>query len=224
MGKEGQCVEFADGMGDIYTGGERVYAVTVPHSGQLQVSVVSDFDAAVLITSALDESTVVGFADSCAPGAEGCDPNVEVASLGGSEDGAGADHTYFIIVDGFEGEAGTFTLNIEELAPFPRPLKPANREVVPTLRPSFSWTAVAGAERYVIQISNAPPDTNEGDFDEATIIISEQPRRNRFTPTVDLAPGTQYFWHVAAVQSGSRGFWSNFNQPTVTFFTTAGPR
>ncbi|MFO0979641.1 MAG: choice-of-anchor Q domain-containing protein [Planctomycetaceae bacterium] len=68
-----------------------------------------------------------------------------------------------------------------------------------TLRPTFTWTAIAGATLYNIQINNE--STGQAQFHLATAST------NSYTPTVDLAIGKFRMW-IRPIFNGTPGNWS----------------
>jgi hypothetical protein len=187
----------------------------VPDTVDLRVTLNSpNKDQAVFVHSALDEAATIAMGD--AP------RSPDVAIVGSGEGGVGANHTYYITVDSWLTFGnGSFTLTVEGVAPFPRPLSPADQEVVASLRPTFTWSKVRGATSYTIEVATAPPIDAEGNFRPTDLVLVGSTISERFTAPLDLAPGRQYYWHVAANYAGTRGYWSNWNRPTTTFFTPA---
>ena len=68
-----------------------------------------------------------------------------------------------------------------------------------SLRPTFTWTPIAGATSYIIQINNE--STNVAHFHDATTTVAS------YTPTVDLAIGKFKMW-VRPVFAAGPGNWS----------------
>lgn len=69
-----------------------------------------------------------------------------------------------------------------------------------TLRPTFTWSPIAGASKYTIQISKF------NNF--STVLISGTPTTASFTPTTNLPANTPLFWRVQALGTNGPSLWS----------------
>jgi hypothetical protein len=94
---------------DIYSGGEDAYLVTIPANGAVVVDVEAEFDVAIAI---LDANTCNG---TCVAGADNNfpffgDPDTDTLSLRNETDAA---VTRILVVEGFQGDAGIYTLTAQ---------------------------------------------------------------------------------------------------------------
>lgn len=104
--------------------------------------------------------------------------------------------------------------------PAPTPLTPTNHSTGQTTVPWCSWLQVPLADSYRVLIA-----TNAADLPSSTtasnggpsVVIDAVTPTNSFSPTVQLAPSTTYYWEVHGMAGGDDGTWS-----TVQTFTT-GP-
>jgi hypothetical protein len=81
----------------------------------------------------------------------------------------------------------------------PAPAAPANGAVVDAV-PPFAWTAVAGADRYEIEVS-ADPGFNSD--------VANVTTRNLRATLSKVIPNGEYWWHVRAITAaGGLGPWS----------------
>jgi hypothetical protein len=84
----------------------------------------------------------------------------------------------------------------------PTLLSPANNSTGVSLTPSMDWTDVTGNVTYRVQVATNNTFTNIV-YDNSSIIMSQ------FTlPSGYLIGSTQYFWRVAAINSGGQGPYS----------------
>lgn len=95
----------------------------------------------------------------------------------------------------------SFTLNYNQI---PTQLQPANGSS-PTFTPSFSWTAVRGAQFYRLQYST-DPSLNSG-------VTTVDTNNTTYTPPNALANDVNFFWRVRAQSGNSIASWS----PTWSF-------
>ena len=95
-------------------------------------------------------------------------------------------------------------------------LNPANGSSTTDTTPEFSWTAVAGATRYEIQIADSAADlagSQSVDVNDGT----------SYTPTTALTNLQMYHWRVRAVDGdGQPGAWSGTQTLNVNFDTVSG--
>jgi len=82
--------------------------------------------------------------------------------------------------------------------------------------PVLSWSRVAGATGYQLQIDN--------DSNFSSPEVSASTKNSRFVPAINLAPGTQH-WRVTAVKSGASPSWasSTFSVSAVTVPVPTAP-
>ncbi|HXH77968.1 Ig-like domain-containing protein [Nocardioides sp.] len=66
--------------------------------------------------------------------------------------------------------------------------------------PVLTWTRVAGATTYKVQIDNNPGFPSPE--------VQQDTRNSRYVPTTHLSPGTQY-WRVTAVKDGTQPSWAS---------------
>ena len=86
-------------------------------------------------------------------------------------------------------------------------LLPANGSLNTELRPDFSWEAIDGIDLYTVQLAT--------DSEFNNLVIDEQVADRVFTPSSDLAIGTEYFWRVRSENSCGGSDWT-----TAFSFTT----
>lgn len=117
------------------------------------------------------------------------------------------------------GESGgiqqqaALSLNVRPAAPaaLPLPVLPANGAVQVSLRPQLSWSGVASADHYEVQIAL---DVN---FEQIVASLEGIPQ-TVFTLSQDLQPSQTYYWRVRAANGCGK---SNFSPPAQ--FTTVPP-
>ena len=71
---------------------------------------------------------------------------------------------------------------------------------ISTLRPTFGWSAIDGATRYIIAVD----DLTTG----RTSLYFQSTTATSWQPPADLVNGHSYRWHVAAYNAASVGRWS----------------
>ena len=92
-----------------------------------------------------------------------------------------------------------------------------NAERIPEARPTLTWTAVEGAERYDVWINNLSTGENQ-------VIRDANVLETSYTPTIRMANGLYRFWVRAYDGSGFGGPWSTaMNFRVVTPPTITGP-
>jgi hypothetical protein len=89
----------------------------------------------------------------------------------------------------------------------PTLLLPAHSSVVGSLKPTFTWNAIAGATSYTIQISKI--------ITFSPLAINRTVTTPTYTHTLNLTAGTVYYWRVCANGVYGPGTWS-----VVFSFTT----
>ena len=121
-------------------------------------------------------------------------------------------------VDG-EGQAGawsgtqTLNINFDTVSG----LNPANGSSTTDITPEFSWTAVAGAAKYEIQIADSAADLEIN----PTVDDKNVPGTS-YTPTA-LTNKQTHHWRVRAVDGdGQPGAWSGTQTLNVNFDTVSG--
>ncbi len=83
-------------------------------------------------------------------------------------------------------------------------LEPVNGSSTPNTKPTFSWTAVDGADKYEIQIADS-----EADLDSNPTVDDKNVNGTSYTPTLDLTIEQKHYWRVRAVDiDGQAGAWS----------------
>ena len=120
-------------------------------------------------------------------------------------------------VDG-DGQAGawsgtqTLNINFDTVSG----LDPANGSSTTDITPEFSWTAVAGAAKYEIQIADSAANlagSQSVDVNDGT----------SYTPTTALTNLQMYHWRVRAVDGdGQPGAWSGTQTLNINFDTVSG--
>lgn len=89
---------------------------------------------------------------------------------------------------------------------------PADGALNTPQRPDFEWTAATEAAGYRLQVAT------DAAFATVVMDVAELPETS-FTPAVDLASNTPFFWRVQAANTCGTGSWS----PTFSFTTAALP-
>ncbi len=149
-------------------------------------------------------STCLEFGQS---GAGDIDDLLTVSLTGGT--------TYYIMIDGFSGDAGDFCIN---LLPPPAPpacvtnLTPANGATNVAITPNtpITWNASPGATSYNVFFGTTnPPTTNIGSVTTTNADVT------------GLAYSTQYYWYVQPVGAGGPATGCDVN--TTSFTTAAAP-
>ena len=114
--------------------------------------------------------------------------------------------------DGFEQKSAELSLTLDAyLDAGPGLMTPDNGASDTSLTPSFSWSGLAGAADYQIQLAT--------DSGFSSIVIDQSVEGTSFVPAVDLATGTQYFWRVRGENLCGGGEWS----ATFSFTTRMEP-
>lgn len=98
----------------------------------------------------------------------------------------------------------------------PRPTLTGPAAKVPDLRPTLSWTAVAGAAYYEVRVNNVSANVSN-------IFPGTQLAGLSWTPPTDLISGHYYAWRVRAVNALGQGSWTANGQFRVTQPTLTGP-
>jgi hypothetical protein len=137
-------------------------------------------------------------------------PDTSTLTIGNT--GSAATGSYNIDVIG-TSVSGTHTttvqLNVLDVPNAPSLLTPANGATGQPLQPTFTWSAVAGADNYTIEIAT--------DSGFSNIVDSDTGSDTTYTPTSDLDGATTYYWRVSADNSCGSGANSSTYQ-----FTTEG--
>ena len=94
-------------------------------------------------------------------------------------------------------QTDTVTLNVQNLPGTPSLTSPSNGATDISTVPTFSWTAVAGASNYTIEIAT--------DVGFSNIIDSATVSTNSYTPSSALSTTTTYYWRVQASNSCGNG-------------------
>ena len=111
-----------------------------------------------------------------------------------------------IITASSETKTGTATITVVSNPPAAPTLSgPANRSSGATTTPTFSWSSVAAASSYTLEVATT------SSFGESNVIHQTGITATSFTPTAALGVGIVYFWRVTAVNSG--GFTVAANAP-----------
>src|SRR5262249_22315766 len=84
-------------------------------------------------------------------------------------------------------------------APSPSPTSPSG--TINTTTPTFSWTAITGANHYAIYLADST--TNK------PVLYNPNVSDTSFTPGAALISGHKYVWYVAAVSTNGSFFWSS---------------
>ena len=112
----------------------------------------------------------------------------------------------------------TFTTATAYLTP-PTLSSPSSGSGGQSTTPTFSWSAVSGADAgYRIMVATNPADLPTDPTATAgggSVMINATPSSNSYTPTTALNAGTTYYWQVHARSSALFGTWSG-----VYSFTT----
>ncbi|REL23932.1 T9SS C-terminal target domain-containing protein [Rhodohalobacter sp. SW132] len=101
-------------------------------------------------------------------------------------------------------EAWTFrTAEAEEQVvqlPAPKPISPANGGLETSLTPTFEWSAVDGADYYVLHSNRTNP---------SQMVVVEDVYGTSYTVKEPLDPETVHHWRVHAVKDGEKGEWTD---------------
>jgi len=148
------------------------------------------------LTSSLDPTSVV------VPGSSTWTINIDSAATPGSGTlTVGGD-------DGQDIHTSDLALTLDAaLVDGPALIAPADAATDTSLTPEFSWDAITDVDDYSIQVAT--------DAGFTSLVIDETVTATSFTPTSDLATGTEYFWRVAGVNLCGEGAWGE-----VRSFTT----
>jgi hypothetical protein len=137
-------------------------------------------------------------------------PDTSTLTIGNT--GSAAAGSYDIEITG-SATSGTHTTTVQldvATAPgAPSLTTPANGATGQPLQPNFTWSAVAGANNYTIEIATDAGFTN--------IVDSDTVANPNYTPAAELASGTTYYWRVSAGNGCGAGAYSATYQ-----FTTEG--
>ena len=131
--------------------------------------------------------------------------------------------------DGTRGEfsiAGSFTTAGVPGPPDPTPIQapqlltPSSAASGVSTMPRFSWSSVAGANRYWLTVATseaALPVDPSATSCSGTCVIDRNRGRTRFTPRTHLDPRTTYYWKVLPWNTdGTRGEFSRTGSFTTT--------
>jgi hypothetical protein len=93
----------------------------------------------------------------------------------------------------------------------PTPITPTNNSAGQTTVPWFSWSQVAQAGSYRVLVAtnaadlpSSPTASNGG----PSVVIDAVTPTNNFSPTIQLAASTTYYWEVHGIAGGDDGTWS----------------
>jgi hypothetical protein len=127
-----------------------------------------------------------------------------------------------VIAESNEGDNSytkTITVSTANL-PAPTLSSPTNGSTGQSTTPTFSWSAVAGADsgyRIMVTTSAADlPTDPTADTGGASLIINATPATTSYTPSTPLNAGTTYYWEVHGRSNAQFGTWSS-----VSSFTTS---
>ncbi|HYW34626.1 MAG TPA: hypothetical protein VE868_04390, partial [Balneolaceae bacterium] len=97
-------------------------------------------------------------------------------------------------------------LDSSALGKLPAPLQGAPSDSAKNVArlPKFTWKAVDGADRYILDASHGNK-----------MVFHQHVKGTSFTPRKALAGGTRYYWRVRAIKNGMKGKWSG-----IWHFTT----
>ncbi len=111
-----------------------------------------------------------------------------------SNTGGVATGTYPLTVTGTDGNGShgvDLSLSVYSGIPtVPSPTAPADTSTDVATSPTFTWSAVSGAENYVLEVSTSPTFS--------TIAYSATVEGTSATPTTPLTGSTTYYWRVRA--------------------------
>jgi hypothetical protein len=150
-------------------------------------SILGFSDPVTLSVSGNPAGTTVGFSvNPVTP------PGSSTLTIGST--GAASAGSYSLDVTG-TASSGTktdaVTLDLFDITPAaPGPLTPSDGAVEVALRPTFSWTAVAQAASYLLEVATDAGFTN--------IVYSASETGTSHKPAVPFTAGTTYYWRVAA--------------------------
>jgi hypothetical protein len=154
----------------------------------------------------VDVGSILGFADPVTLSASGnpagttvgfsvnpvTPPGSSTMTIGDTD--AGAVGSYSIDVTGTAGpviKTQTVDLNLFDLVPAgPTLLTPADGAIDAPFKPTFSWTAVAQADSYLLEVAT--------DAGFANIVYTASETGTSHTAAVPLSADTTYYWRVTA--------------------------
>jgi outer membrane protein assembly factor BamB len=120
-------------------------------------------------------------------------PGSSVLTISGTGGVAGGSYPITISgsATGSPGHAVEVTLDVVVPAPPPTLIAPPNGATGQSLRPSFQWSAAAGAASYRLEVDDDPGFASPAIDEPGIAGIS-------FTPASDLEPETTYNWRVSS--------------------------
>ncbi|HOZ38768.1 MAG TPA: C25 family cysteine peptidase [Anaerolineaceae bacterium] len=158
------------------------------NSASVNVTSINDYVTPVNLTASPQTGFTTTFANNPV-----IPPSSTTATIGGN--GTAATGSQTLVLTGTAGDLiHTAQIELSIFAPIlsgPELLTPANNAKDVSPRPTFTWTPVANAETYQLQVS-ADAAFSQIVFDRAGIVGTS------FTLTMNLATDTQYYWRVYA--------------------------
>lgn len=139
-------------------------------------------------------------------------PGTSVLTIGNTGSAAAGNYTLDVMADSTVGTRNRFVgLNLFTAVPLaPDLLTPADGAVDVSFKPSFSWTAVAQASSYLLEVSDDPGFSN--------IVYSASVSDTSHTAATPLFASTTYYWRVTAdnVCGSSTSSTSSFTTQAAT--------
>ena len=134
-------------------------------------------------------------------------PGASTLTIGNT--GAAAAGSYMIGISGVSVVTKTTTVDLnlfDTLPASPSPLTPADGAVDVSFRPTYSWTAVAQAASYLLEVAT--------DAGFSNIVYSASETGTSHTAEVPLTKDTTYHWRVTAGNACGNGTSSTFSFTT----------
>ncbi|WP_142713041.1 leucine-rich repeat domain-containing protein [Fodinibius sediminis] len=103
------------------------------------------------------------------------------------------------------GQSANTTTSATDSLPAPSDLLPEDEATKVSLKPTFKWKAVEGADGYILHASHG----ND-------MVVEEQVDGTEYTPSNGLSSESTHYWRVRAVRDGDKGIWSDINEFTTT--------
>ncbi|MDR3590660.1 MAG: CHAP domain-containing protein [Negativicutes bacterium] len=100
---------------------------------------------------------------------------------------AQANHTYYFVVDGYQGATGSYRMTVNAFAP-------SNGSNIQTARPVFQWPPIEGAKSYTLQVSSSSSFAN--------LLLNTSTSNTSYAVGTALAANHQFYWRVKT-NSGS---------------------
>jgi Leucine-rich repeat (LRR) protein len=101
-----------------------------------------------------------------------------------------------------------------EPLPAPVQISPNDGASNTSLKPTFEWEPVEGADYYILHANRIDP---------AEMVINAEVNGTSYTPSIELDAGTTHDWRVRAVNDGVKGNWSEIHSFVTTSQSSGSP-